>query len=103
MTLLTDAAAIVNTSGKWCKKANAKTSTGKWCSPLSPNAVAWDIYGALWKAFKTGAYVDTDFHAAYAHVRAKIPVNFPNTHQHNADIEMYNDSLAFGSVAGIFA
>jgi hypothetical protein len=104
MSFLTDAAAIVNASGKWCKGANARTASGKWCSPLSPNAVAWDVYGALIKAkANNAAYHVSDFDAAYAHLKAKIPVVHTGAGAlKNNDIEHYNDTLAFGSIAGLF-
>jgi len=105
MSFLTDAAAIVGSSGAWCKGANARDASGKWCSPLSPNAVAWDVYGALMKAWHSNvAYHDSDFQTALAYVRAKIPAAFTGGGaRKNTDIEAYNDTLAFGSVAGLFS
>ena len=103
MSLLTDAAAIVASSSAWCKGANARDASGKWCSPLNPHAVAWDVYGALVKATVAGSYHDSDFDAAYAHLKSKIPTAFPTAHQHNTDIEFYNDSLVFSNVAGLFS
>lgn len=104
MSLLTDAQGIFSGASLWCKGANARDSTGKWCSPLSPNAVAWDIYGALIKA-KAGnaAYHDSDFDTAYAHLRGKIPAAFTGAGAlKNTDIEHYNDTLVFGSISGLF-
>lgn len=99
-TLLTDAAALVDTSAAWCVGANARNAEGIWVPAGHSTAVAWDIYGSLMKAQAEGSYSVADFQEAYAHTRGKIPSDFGDGNQ---DIEYYNDSLEFGDVAAIFS
>jgi hypothetical protein len=98
-TLLSAAAAILGSSGTWCKGANARDANGVWCPIGSSRAVSWDLYGALKRSQAQGSYSVADFDSAFAHLRAKVPVGF---HHDNRDIEYYNDSLTFGDLAALF-
>jgi hypothetical protein len=99
-TLLSAAAAILGSSSAWCKGANARDVNGVWCPIGSPKAVSWDLYGALRRSQAQGSYSMTDFDSAFSHIQKKIPSTF---HHSNRDIEFYNDSLAFGSIAALFS
>lgn len=77
------------TSGGWCKGACARDENGKPCSPLSPNAVQWDLYGRMiYLAFTE----NTDFtalHAAHGIFQGALPGGTKSK-----DIELFNDGIA---------
>lgn len=97
--LLSAAAALVSTSTAWTTHANARDASGVWCPYDSPAAKSWDIFGALKRAESNGSYTVLDYWGAYEALRKQIPAGF---HHGNQDIELYNDSLIFAQVAGVF-
>jgi len=62
--------------------------------------VAWDLQGSLIAAKERGGYSGLDYWGAYEAVHAQIPSSFkPN----NRDLEFWNDTLVYSSIAGIFS
>ena len=92
------ALALLGGSGAdWSEGATARDAVGNPCAPLSPNAVSWDIMGALIAA-NEGNSNYTNYNLVYKHLQGNIPSEFKNR-----DIESYNDSgLAWGDVSMIF-
>lgn len=92
--LITQVITTLATEDKWCKGANARNAAGVYCGAGSPNAVAFDIYGALQKAaFEAGATTFTDMNEAYNMLRDAIPADYKNR-----DIESWNDDATFADV-----
>lgn len=98
-TLLSDAFAILANGAAWTKGANARDANGKPVPILSATAVKWDAFGALHKALYAGGNpILRDFHAAYGHMRSRIPNTFKSR-----DIEAWNDACpAFSDVGVLF-
>lgn len=79
----------------WCLRSCAFDIDGKPCGALSPNAVSWDVYGALCKINHDNNGEDyTQLHLACDLVKEKIIGE-------NFDLEKWNDS--FTDVADILA
>lgn len=96
--LLTATQAVLGTESEWCKGAGARKVSGLPCAPLNPDAVSWDIWGALVKAsVDIGASLETR-NLVYKYLRDNIPSDYKNR-----DIESYNDAIEFADLAGLFS
>lgn len=80
----------------WCQGANARDSAGVFCPIGSPDAVSWDIYGAMVKSMEPGD--QASFSELYADLSSSIPGSFKSR-----DIEAWNDEANWGDVASFLA
>lgn len=95
--LITQVKTTLASEANWCKGANARDAAGVYCGAGSPNAVAFDIYGALQKAvFDAGAANYKDMNEAYHMLRSAIPAGYKNQ-----DIESWNDDATFADVQAL--
>ena len=95
--LITQVKTILATEAKWCKGANARDAAGIYCGAGNPNAVAFDIYGALQKAsLEADAPNYRDMNEAYILLRDAIPATYKNR-----DIESWNDDATFADVQAL--
>lgn len=84
--VLRDARQIINTYD-WCQRANARDAAGRSCRVLSPDAVAFSLYGAVMRSAKAGD-VDLQQTSLFQHLtavseRALQRLGWTNTvHQH---------------------
>lgn len=86
-TLKAAALAIFTGAASWCQGANARDAGGKPCPILSPDAVAWDLYGACYKAARAGGNTNyTDLHGLLSEVTGDITPGF-----RSRDLESWND------------
>lgn len=86
---------LLNGGNAWCKGANARDSSGRPCSPLSPNAVQWDFMGALIKSYE-GVSDYTEYHKVLSDLTANIPLSYKNR-----DIESFNDDAEWGDLVSL--
>lgn len=79
----------------WTKGANARTAAGKPCSALSPDAVSFDIYGALLKAVSDSGQTN---HAILQKVYTCLRDNIPSDYK-NRDVESWNDDVEWAEIS----
>lgn len=108
---------ILNGGNAWCKGSNAVDSNESPVSALSPDAVKWDLYGALWKANfewsvdnnQTDPINWSVFHQTYNAIKDAV---FPGwssetfttpANQWNFDFELWNDSADWSDVLAVLS
>lgn len=98
-TLKAAALAIFTGPASWCKGANARDSNGLPCPILSPDAVAWDLYGAIYKAARAGGNTNYTFlHELLSDLADGITFK-------SRDLEAWNDdsSTVYSSITSILS
>jgi len=98
-TLKAAALAIFTGSSVWCQGANARAANGDPCPILSPDAVAWDLYGAIYKAARAGGNTNyTDLHGLMADLSDGLVFK-------SRDLEAWNDdpSTTYSSITSILS
>lgn len=78
---------LLNGGNAWCKGAGARDANGLPCPPRSPNAVEWDLTGAIIKAFE-GETDYTSYHVVLKELADNIPTSFKSR-----DLDAWNDSI----------
>lgn len=100
-TLKAAALVLLATGSGWTKGANARLANGLPCSPGHPDAVTFDIQGALLRAqYNSSEPNYGSLNSVYNTLRGKIPGG-----SKNSDIESYNDdsNVLWAQIASIFA
>ena len=92
---LTAIIALLNSGTAWCKGANARDADGLPCAPRSPNAVSWDLTGALIK-LSEGQSNYTSFNETLSILTTRVPATFKSR-----DIEAWNDTATWTSVLAL--
>ena len=115
--ILTLMETIINGAGtddNWTQGACARKVDDTPCSPLHPDAVKFDLTGALilanqqWNVGENNSPPTYEFfHEAYAIIQAfafdpPIPFEHPQS-QYNRDIEAWNDSESASNISAIVA
>ncbi len=89
---------LLDTGMGWTKGANARLADNSPCSPLHPDALVFDMMGALIRAqFESDEPDFSSFHAVYNELRSNIPVDYKNE-----DIESFNDDALWADVEALF-
>ena len=97
--VLNGARALLSTEAKWVKFCSAKTAAGDMVGWNHPDAVAWDLYGAMRKsAYNLYGNDHTHMSEAYDIVEARIPGSAKSR-----DFDAYNDSSTYDQVMSILA
>lgn len=97
--VLNGARALLSTEAKWVKFCSAKTAAGDMVGWNHPDAVAWDLYGAMRKsAYNLYGNDHTHMSEAYDIVEARIPGSAKSR-----DFDVYNDSSTYDQVMSILA
>lgn len=91
--ILSAAATLINSSDKWCQHTCAVNSQGRYVGALNSDAVKFDLFGSIQRAAHNLGLPLSDFHLAYASLKAAIPAGVKNR-----DIELYNDKVDYATV-----
>lgn len=92
--LIDAAIALLAADTDWCQGATARKSDGLPCAPGHPDAVSWDIVGALRYSWQNGPETSFLFYnEAYDTLRGRIPSGYKNQ-----DLESWNDSTDYATV-----
>ncbi len=83
---------LLDNGDAWCKGAVARTASGLPCAPRSPNAVSWDLTGALIKAFE-GETDYTAYHTVLDELTQGIPPEFKSR-----DLDAWQDTVDWGDL-----
>lgn len=95
--LIDAAIATLATASDWCQGACARKADGVACPIGHPDAVAWDIYGALVKAHWDSSDQDFTFLTeAYETLSGRIPSDYKSR-----DIEAWNDDSDYNTVMNL--
>lgn len=95
--LKTAVLALLDGGSAWCKNANAVDGSGNRISPLHPDAVSWDLMGAIIKAFE-GETDYTSYHLVIKDFTDAIPLSFKSR-----DIEAWNDDADWSDISQAIA
>ena len=95
--LINSAISILASEDDWCKGSCARKADGKACPIGHPDAVSWDIYGALVKAHWASAESNFAFlNEANLLLTSRIPSDYKSR-----DIEAWNDDSSFADVINL--
>lgn len=92
---------ILAGGASWTQGALARKADGLPCSPFHPDAVEWDMMGALIKAqLESDEPNYASYQLVYASLRDALPAG-----TRNKDIESYNDDadVAWSDINALFA
>lgn len=88
---------IILASGNWCKGASARDSNGLPVAAMHPDAVQWDIEGALRKAWIESGDVDySSLNAARSAIGANVPTSFKSR-----DTAAYQDTIDHATMLAV--
>lgn len=97
--VLNAARALLSNEAKWVKFCSAKNAAGEMIGWKNPDAVAWDLYGALARAsYNLYGNDHTNLSAAYDIVESRIPVDAKSR-----DFDVFNDGATYAQVIAILA
>lgn len=94
--IITAAATLIGSEDKWCQKTCAIDSKGRFVGALNSDAVKFDLFGSIQRATHNLGLPLSDFHEAYATLKAAIPADVKNK-----DIEGYNDTSTYSIIIGM--
>jgi len=91
--VLEAAAQLISSEAKWCQRTCAVDSEGRFVGALNSDAVKFDLFGSIQRATHNLGLPLSDFHEAYAILKAAIPADVKNR-----DIECYNDKVSYSVI-----
>lgn len=97
--LKADIVTLLSGGSAWAKGAVARDSAGLPCAALSPDAVAWDLYGALLKVISDSSQPDHSMlHRMNEYLRNSIPSTFKSQ-----DIDAFNDAAVWADIDSLLS